>query len=447
MSLKEYYEKNRTEILNDYFDLLRFKSISTDKQYKAQTRSCADWLVNYLKNIGMSVELWETSGHPVVFGEDLKAGPDRPTVLIYNHYDVQPVDPLELWHSDPFEPILKDGHVYARGAVDNKGQCAYTIAALKAVLQKLNINVKIFIEGEEESGGKGTFEILETKKKKLKADYLLIVDFGLPAPDTPAITLGTRGLLALELVCKNSSIDLHSGVHGGIALNPNRALACAIAKLWDDEGRVAVPGFYDDVSTLKECNELYDHFDVADYTKKFGVKAFCPEKGYSLLESNWTRPTLEINGMSGGYTGDGFKTVIPFEARAKISCRLVPNQDPGKIVKQIRDFLKTAFPKGIEMDLIELQGTSAYRSSFDTPLVKTVAKAFEEVFNKKCKYMLCGASVPIVPSLALASGAQTALIGCGLDDDNIHAPNERFGLDRFEQGFLTLGTILQCLST
>ncbi len=447
--LRKWYETHRETILENYFSLLRFKSISADPAFTDEMGRCALWISDYLKNLGMDVELWETSGHPVVFGST-SYDPSKPTVLIYHHYDVQPVDPLELWKSDPFDPEVRDGKVYARGASDNKGQLGFTLTALKAFLglaKGKEINIKIFVEGEEESGGSGTFEILEKKKEALKADYLLVVDMDLPAQDVPGITLGLRGILALEVECKNSLSDLHSGTHGGIALNPNRALASALGKLWDENGSVAIPHFYDEVMPLskEELNRLDTSFDKGKYTKEFGVQAFSGETGFSFVESNWARPTLEINGMSGGYTGAGFKTIIPSIAKAKISCRLVPSQDPHTIALRIKEFLRKHIPEGISLKIEELHGAAAYRCPFDSSLVITVAKAYEEVFNKKCNYMLCGGSVPIVPALASASGAMTALIGCALATDDIHAPNEHFGLDRFEQGFLTIGRILSLL--
>ncbi len=446
-AFKEWYGLHKEEILNDYFTLLRFKSISADPAFNKETRSCAEWVSKYLESIGMDVSLWETSGQPVVFATHLKAGPSRPTVLIYHHYDVQPVDPLELWKSDPFEPVIREGHVYARGALDNKGQCAYSLSALKAFLKlatKININIKVFIEGEEESGGEGTFGILAGKKEELKADSLLIVDMDLPAANVPGITLGMRGILALEVECINAKTDLHSGTHGGIALNPNRALVTALSKLWDSSGKIAIPHFYEDLIPLAEedAKKLDKTFDKKQYSEQFGVNIFSEEAGFSPLESNWLRPSLEINGISGGYAGAGFKTVIPARASAKLSCRLVPGQDPVKTLQKIKSFLKAQVPEGMLFNVKEHHGAQAFRSSFDSSLILLVAKAFEEVFNQKCKYLLCGASVPLVPSLAQASGAETALIGCGLAEDNIHAPNERFGLDRFEQGFLTIGRIL-----
>ncbi len=449
---KTWYRNNQDRIMKDFFTLLSFPSISTDPKYEKDSRGCAYWLSEYLVDIGLRTEIWETPGLPVVFASYLEAGLDRPTVLIYHHYDVQPVDPLELWHSDPFVPVVKRNQVYARGAVDNKGQCFFSLMALKAIFemaQSLDINIKIFIEGEEESGGKGTAIAIEQKHEMLKADHLLAIDFDIPGRGIPGITLGMRGLVAVDIECVNSSIDLHSGVHGGIALNPNRALASLLGQIWDSNGKVAIPHFYDDVKTLPKENLLFFDmsFDKAQYEQSFGVNAYSNEQGYSVRESNWLRPTVEVNGMWGGYLGAGFKTVIPSKAQAKISCRLVPDQDPEKIAEALSAFFKEKAPEGIKIGVGLHSGASAYRASFDSPIVKTAALAYEEIFGKPCRYMLCGGSVPIIADLAAATGADVAMIGMGLADDDIHAPNEHFGLDRLELGYLTVARILGRLSS
>ena len=445
--LQDWYKKHAQQIQKDFFTFLSFPSISTDTKFKEQTHQTAVWLCNYLKGFDLSAELWETVGHPIVFASHLKAGPSAPTILLYHHYDVQPVDPLELWHSDPFKPVIKDNAVYARGALDNKGQCFYSLSALRAFLElskEIPLNIKVIIEGEEESGGKGTSLLLPNKKAELQADYLLVIDMDLPRAGIPGVTLGMRGILTMDVTCRNATTDLHSGMHGGIALNPNRVLAAALGKLWDESGRVRVANFYEDVKApTKVERELLDQeFDQKQYQKTFGVKAFANEKGFSPLEANWLRPTIEINGMSGGYTGIGFKTVIPAVAQAKISCRLVPDQDPVKIGLGIEEFLKMHMPQGVDLQVQIHHGAAAFRSRFDSFIVKIAASAYEEVMGERCRFLLCGGSVPIVTDLAKISGAEVALIGFGLAEDNIHAPNEHFGLDRFEQGFLTIGRIL-----
>lgn len=450
--LKKWFADHREEVIRDYFKFLSFPSISTDAHFKQDCRNTADWLCDYLREMGLNVELWETPGLPVVFASDLSAGKERPTLLIYHHYDVQPVDPLELWKSDPFKPEVRNNQVYARGAVDNKGQCFYSITAIKAFLKmagEFGFNLKLFIEGEEESGGKGTAAILEEKKQELKADHLLVIDFDIPGIATPGITLGMRGLAALDVECVNASSDLHSGSHGGIALNPNRILATLLGKMWDENGKVVIPHFYEDVKALsdEQLSRVDMSFDLETYKKSFGVHAFSNEKGFSLKESNWLRPTLEINGISGGYTGVGFKTVIPAKACAKISCRLVPGQDPIRIGKWIADYLKNSAPQGVQIKVDLHHGAPAFQGNFNSFVVKTSALAYEEIFGREAKYLFCGASVPIVVDLARVSCADVAMIGMGLAEDDIHAPNEHFGLDRFELGYLVLGRILSRLSS
>ncbi len=447
---KRWYAAHQDEILRDFFTFLSFPSISTDPQFAKDTQKAAEWLSNYLQGIGLESKVWETSGRPIVFASHLKAGPSRPTILIYQHYDVQPVDPLELWHSDPFKPVLKGNNVYARGAVDNKGQCFYSVSAVKAFLQlskQFNFNLKFFIEGEEESGSKGTTEFLAQKKIDLKADHLLVIDFDMPKANVPGITLGMRGVVHGTVIYKNAHADLHSGIHGGIALNPNRALACALCRLWDENGRVAVPGFYDGVTPLpkEDLARLDLQFNAQEYAQKFGVKALAKEEGYSPLESNWLRPVVEINGFTGGYNGPGVKTVIPAKAEAKLSCRLTGKQDPEKVGRSLLEFLTQLAPKGIEVETELYEGAGAFQASLNSPITKIVSKALEEVFGQPCRYQLCGASVPIVPALVAASSADAVLFGMGLPDDAIHSPNEHFGMDRFQQGFLTVSRILSLI--
>lgn len=448
---EKWYRKHRRGILEDYFRFLQFKSISADPSFAKECNKCAKWLKSYLTKMGLKTEIWETTGKPVVFATYGKEEPNRPTLLLYHHYDVQPVDPLELWKSDPFTPTVRKGSVYARGAQDNKGQCFYSLSAVRALLElcdPLRFNLKIFIEGEEESGSSGTEEILLSQKKALKSDYLLVVDSGLTASDIPSISLGIRGILTMEITCRGADIDLHSGSLGGIAYNPNRALATALSKLWDVDGKVAIPHFYEDVKGISESELSRLDLDVSEeeMRKNFGLRALCPEPGFSIGESVTIRPTVEINGMSGGYAGEGFKTVIPAVAKAKVSCRLVPDQDPQKIFKHLKNFLERQMPKGMEIEIQCDHGAPAFRSSKDSLIAKLTAKAYEDVLKKPCQHRLSGGSVPIVAQLAKVSQAATVMMGYGLDTDQIHAPNEHFGLDRFEKGFLTMGRIFSRLN-
>ena len=448
--LKRWFEKHRERIKKDYFHFLRFRSISTDPAFRKDCEDCAAWLKSYLEKGGLSAEVIPTPGLPLVYAEDLHAGTLAKTALLYGHYDVQPVDPIELWNSPPFEPTERDGSIFARGAVDDKGQIFYGMVAvlcLKELLGQLPVNLKFCIEGEEECSSIGLSKMLPKLSSKMRADYLLAIDFDQFERDIPAVSLGARGLVALEATITASKIDMHSGLCGGVAYNPNRALAELIAKLWDDRGRVQVPGFYDAVEDFPEEEKAFyaERYTREYYEKQFGIRAFGGEKGFSLLEVNCFRPTLEINGISGGYTGSGMKTVIPAKAHVKITCRLVPNQDPEKIGRAIEHFLKEHLISGMELEVVHHGGEPAYRCDRKSKVTQAIVKASEEVTKAKCHYTVSGASGPIIPALVRAVGAQGVGVGYGLIDDAIHAPNEHFDMHRFEQGFLTIGRTIGLL--
>lgn len=451
IALKQWIEEHRSILREDYFQFLRFPSISTDPQFAKEVRRCAEWLCGYIGNhTALRAELIETEGYPIVYAENLEAGAGAPTLLIYGHYDVQPVDPLDLWQSPPFEPTERHGKIYARGAVDDKGQIFYAILAMrswKELGRRLPINVKFCIEGEEESSSLGLSQALGGLKQKLRADSLLVVDFDQFDREFAALSLGARGLVAFEVTLTGSQADLHSGVHGGMAYNPNRALAELLSKLWDDAGRVRVPGFYDDVlSMTQEQREQFSYrYTREQYTREFGVEAFGGDRALSLAENNWFQPTLEINGMSGGYTGAGFKTVIPAQATAKISARLVPDQDPEKIADLLATFLKKQVAAGMKIEVHYLGGEKAFRGRFDSPLAKAVAQACEEASGKPCKKVLSGGSIPIVAKMIEALQVEVVGMGYGLPTDNIHAPNEHFEMSRLEKGFLTVARTLELL--
>lgn len=444
-----WFEKNQEALLEDFFTFLRFPSISTDPAHKKDLLACKDWLASYMKSIGLETEVWETSGHPTVFGS--YEGGDGPTLLFYGHYDVQPEVPLEEWKSPPFEPEVRDNVVYARGAIDNKGQGFYTLLAIRAFLEmakEKKINIKVLIEGEEEVGSPGLEGILDEKSEELKADHIFIVDLDMYGKGIPAVTLGIRGVTNINVSVKNSNTDLHSGVYGGIVLNPARALATALGKMWNEKGEVTIPGFYEGVKALSK--EEHANFDWESDVKKeaapFDVKVFKGEGDFSLLESNWIRPTLEINGMESGYTGDGFKTIIPSKAMAKLSCRLVPNQDPEQVISAIETFLKKNLPEGIEVSLEKGHGTPGVMTSPNSETVKETSKAYEAVYHTKCRRKLCGATIPIAGMLSKICGGELVMMGVGLGTDNMHAPNECFGLDRFKEGFLSVTQILEIFS-
>ena len=449
--LKEIYEKNKESALKDYYDFLKFQSISSEPEYHQEMYKCVNWLFLYLKNIGFDVKIWNPDHNPTLFASYEKAGLNQPTLLIYNHYDVQPVTPLDLWKSPPFEPTLVNEQVFARGAQDNKGQCFYVILALKALMERdgsLPINIKLCIEGEEESGSVVLSHLLKEKQVDLKADYLAVIDLGMINKDQPAITLGVRGIVTMDVEVEGTKSDLHSGFHGGIAFNPIHALISLLASLRDEKGKICVPHFYDDITPIstEELSHISLDFDEELYLNDFGAEPTGGEINRSPLERNWLRPTIEVNGITGGYSGDGFKTVIPSKASAKVSCRLVANQDPEKIKCLVSSFFKEKAPKGVRVSVhIHEGGGKAVKGSIDSKAVKAFSESYKEVFNKKCQYVYAGGSIPIITALAQASKAEVVMLGLGLGSDCIHAPNEHFSLDRIEKGFLATARALELM--
>ncbi|MBF8262687.1 MAG: cNDP2 [Parachlamydiales bacterium] len=439
--LHTWIDRHFSQIKADLFTFLRFKTISSDPSLKAEHQKCAEWLSRYLQQSGCQSEVIPTPGLPLVYAENLSAGPRSPTLLIYGHYDVQPIDPTNLWHTDPFEPVEKKSMVYARGAQDDKGQIFFAIQALRFFMEThktLPVNLKFCIEGEEESGSTGLSKALPQLKDKLKTDDLLVVDFDIIDAQTPAINLGARGLITLEAVLRGSNIDLHSGMYGGIAYNPNRAAAELVCGLWDEQGRVAIPHFYDEVAELSMAEKaLFSKGDVK-FIREAGIEALSGEAGLSPIESCWFRPTLEINGLAGGYAGPGVKTVIPSEARIKISCRLVPNQDPFRIGQLVKEYLIRQVKKGIHISVEILHGGKAYRGQADSRLAKAVSTSYEEVMKAPCQKILSGGSIPVVSELMSALHPNVVGMGYGLASDNVHAPNEHFDLERFKMGIMTV---------
>lgn len=445
------FDQNYDSLFRDYFQFLRFPSISADSSYRDGIEGCASWLEGYLSEAGLSVERWETPRSPTIFASWHGAGDDRPTVLFYNHYDVQPVDPIEQWVSPPFEPTVRDGKVYARGAQDNKGQCFHIISAVKHYLQehgRLPVNVKLLIEGDEEIGCAGLSQIIHQKTDRLKADYVFIVDVELLDAATPTITLGLRGLLGMTVDFTCSNIDLHSGRHGGIIYNPNRALVEVLGRCYDREGRVTIPGFYDDVvdPSPEELNEIELNFDSEKYRKVFDAAATGGERNYPVLQRCWYRPSLEINGVSGGYSGEGIKTVIPARAKAKISARTVPNQDPQKLFEAIKKYFLANAPEGVTVKVTQEGGVGgAVRTSPLAAITRASAQAFSEVMEAKTKFVLDGATIAVTAALVTASGGELAMIGYGLPEDKIHAPNESFSIERLRKGFVTTARLMEIL--
>jgi acetylornithine deacetylase/succinyl-diaminopimelate desuccinylase-like protein len=451
-SLKKEFAQKKEQFFADYKKLLSFKSISTDPEYKQDLDECRHYLMQFLKNIDFEVEEWPTKGHAAIFAQNLKAGNDRPTVLVYGHYDVQPADPIEEWESGPFEPTIKNGKMVARGALDNKGQLAITLATLTNLYEEHGhypLNIKLLIEGEEEIGSTNTIAILEEKERQLKSDYLLIVDLDILSENVPCLTLGLRGIGLLEIEAVAAKTDLHSGSHGGIAPNPIRALAYLLSTLHDPKtGQVLVEDFYKEVAepSEEELKLLELTFDAKAKEEGFGYKAVGGEIKYPPLIRNWLRPTIEMCGIQGGYTGPGVKSVIPAKAFAKLSFRLIDGQDPKTINERVQKHLRQHTPEGIQLNMKPAEGIEGIRVKANTSLLKTISKCLEEVFKNPCKYVMSGGTVGITKELQKRVSDNVALMGFGLPEDNIHAPNESFSLSRFEKGFLSMTRILQALS-
>jgi len=450
---EEFFDNEKKAHLAEFFEFLRFQSISSEEAFRPQVAECADWLKERIKELGFKVELWPADDHPVLFAEKSCGVPGAKTILFYNHYDVQPVDPLELWKTPPFEPIERDGEIYARGAQDNKGQLFYVYLAIKALLKlngSLPVNIKWVIEGGEECGSVGLARIVHEKKEALKSDFLTIVDVGIASMQAPSVTLGTRGLVTFEMKVTGSSTDLHSGVHGGLAYNPLHAIVEILGSLRNPDGSINIPGFYDSVVPTDEAtlSQIELGFDEAGYEKTFGAAPKGGEKKLPPKVRNWLRPTLEINGLHGGYGGSGFKTVIPKEAMAKFSCRLVAGQDPQKIAALVTKRILEIAPDAVSVEVTALAGSgSAARGDERSAAVKAFSKALTEVFERPCKFVFEGASIPVLPELTKASGAQMMLMGLGLATDNIHAPNEHFSVERLKKGMCTIALGLEYLSS
>ncbi|HXS76925.1 MAG TPA: dipeptidase [Terracidiphilus sp.] len=440
-----YATQNHSRFLSELKDLLRIPSISTLPEHKDDCRRAADFLAAELKRIGIeNVRLIETQGHPLIYGDWLHAA-GKPTALVYGHYDVQPADPIDEWITPPFEPTERNGNIYARGAVDDKGQVWAQVKALESLMASnkgLPLNVRILFEGEEEVGGEGIAGYVASKPDNLKADFALVSDTELFADGLPTLCVGLRGMIYTELEVRGSKTDLHSGMYGGAAPNPFFALAHIIAKLKDENGHIMIPGFYQDVvppspEELAAWKSL--PFDEEHYREaEVGSSQLVGESGFSVLERTWARPTLDVHGIPGGFTGAGAKTVIPAKAVAKISMRLVPHMTPAKAFAQYKSYVEKIVPAGVAVDVRLIHSGDACLIPVNNRYIQAATRALHEVWGKDTVFIRSGGSIPIVGDFDRHLGLPSVMMGFGLPDDNIHAPNEKFKLQNFELGIRSL---------
>ncbi|HLT80846.1 MAG TPA: dipeptidase [Cyclobacteriaceae bacterium] len=443
MMAKEYIDSNLQRFQDELFEWLRIPSVSADSRHKQDVRNAAEFLKAKFQAIGVDhAELCETGGHPIVFAEK-KVNPSAPTILVYGHYDVQPPDPLELWESPPFEPVVRDGKIFARGACDDKGQVYMHVKAFETMnaLNRLTCNVKFMVEGEEEVGSENLASFVRDNKEKLQADIILISDTAMISLERPSITVGLRGLSYMEVEVVGPNRDLHSGVYGGAVANPINVLSRMIASLHDDKGRITIPGFYDKVAELtREEREALNKapFDLQEYMRDLQIGEVWGEEGYTTLERTGIRPTLDVNGIWGGYTGEGAKTVLPSKAHAKISMRLVPNQSSQEISDLFTKHIKAIAPKSVQVNVIAHHGGEPAVTPSDSKAFAAAAKAFETVWGKRPIPTRDGGSIPIVALFKKELNLDTVLMGFGLDSDAIHSPNEHFGVKNFQMGIETI---------
>jgi len=438
----DYINVNRERYLEELKALLAIPSISALPQHAADVRRCAEWCADEMRRIGLqNVKLIDTPGNPVVYGDWLGAA-GAPTILFYGHYDVQPVDPLNLWESPPFEATIRDGEIYARGSADDKGQVFMHFKAVEAHLKqngKLPVNIKFILEGEEEVGSVNLDDFIRGHKSELAADVVVISDSPMFARGIPSICYGLRGLVYFQIDLRGSSTDLHSGSFGGAVANPAIVLSQMLAQMKDRGGRIKIPGFYDDVVALQdEERKAWASlpFNEKQYKKDFGIPKVYGEADYTTLERTWARPTFEVNGLLSGFTGEGAKTVLPAVAMAKVSMRLVPNQDPDKIAKLFEAHVRDIAPKTVEVNVTRMHGGKPWMTSYDNPFVQAAGRAIEKGFGQKPVFTREGGSIPVVSTFQEELGLPSVLFGVGLPDENAHAPNEKLDVGNFHGGII-----------
>lgn len=448
-----YLDHNKDESLKRLFDILKIPSISTQEKYSKDCLNAANWFVEQLKDIGFDASIRETNGHPMVVAHFEQEGPH---FLFYGHYDVQPIDPIELWNHDPFEPKIEKSHngeiIKARGASDDKGQVMTFIEACRAHIKTsgtLPCKISILLEGEEEIGSPSMSKFLKDNKKELSADYCLVCDTGMWDYKTPCITTMLRGMVGDEIKITAANRDLHSGMYGGLATNPIHVLSNILSLLYDKDGRITLEGFYDDVPELSnEQKEQWEslNFDAKEFLSNVGLSNIIGEKDYSPLEKIWSRPTCEVNGIWGGYTEPGFKTVLPSEASAKVSFRLVGKQDPEKVLKSFRNHVSKNLPSDCKVEFLAKAGSGASSLEINSPEVKAAVKALHDEWNVSPKMVGCGGSIPIGDHFKNILGTNSLLVGFGLDDDKIHSPNEKYNLSSYQKGARSWARIIFNLS-
>ena len=447
----DYLKRNQARFVAELCEYLRLPSVSAQAQHKEDLRVCAEWLANHCRQIGLDARVSPTSGHPIVVAKTLPAVPKRreggrakssrkPHFMVYGHYDVQPPDPLNLWKSLPFETRIVGRAIFARGTTDNKGQHFAHLKAVEAYLKTgtpLPCDLTFVIEGEEEVGSKSLAQFLKMHRRELKCDAVVVSDTGMPDADHPALTYSLRGITAFEITLRGPSRDLHSGIFGGSVENPAMALCQLLAKLRDRNGRITIPGFYDDVAPLSAYERRqFKRLPMTDrkLQKLLGVKKLFGERGFTPFEQRSARPTFEINGLTSGYQGEGSKTIVPAWARAKITCRLVPNQRPARIRQVVCDYLKKICPPTVRLEIEAGHGAEAYLVSPTSPQAQAALRAVRQAFHREPVLLREGGSIPIVNDFKKILGADSLLLGLGLPDDNAHSPNEKFDLDCFENG-------------